>query len=129
MILPWMLFIPDSHSDVNLLSIPNTREPSSWKIQLEFLKEFYLAPVFWPIRSPEGIISLLYGSTGLFRWEKRNFMLRAAQLIALGKTIKTDPEEIQRSLFLVIESNAEILSDQMDRLSSAVKKLILELFT
>jgi len=86
-IMPWMLFIPNSGRNLRLLQIPNSVNRESWPLQLDELRTVYLEPIFWPIKEPIDIQRLLLSNQIPCEWDPRQPVLRVAQILALSSVI------------------------------------------
>lgn len=94
-IMPWMLFIPNSGRNLRLLQIPDSLNRESWPLQLDQLRTFYLEPIFWPIMEPIDIQRLLLSNQIPCEWDPRHPVLRVAQILALSSVIGTSIELVK----------------------------------
>lgn len=97
-LLCWMLFVPNRGPYLNLLSIPDPLARSSWPAQLQALKDKFLEPVFWQVKTPTDIQNLLLSNEFPYEWKVGHPVLRVAQILALAKVAGADIKDVLQKI-------------------------------
>ncbi|MEO8751919.1 MAG: hypothetical protein ABI624_04490, partial [Casimicrobiaceae bacterium] len=81
----WLLFDVGRALEWPLVAIPNPLARDTWPSQLQELVDRFLESIFWKIKSISDILALLFRNDTPFEWAVSGPVMRAAEIIALGK--------------------------------------------
>lgn len=75
--------------------IPNPHQRNLWPMLFEDLFENFLEPVLFKIKNPHEIIDLLCRNNPPFEWKFGVPLLRASEIVALGRVVGVDRGELR----------------------------------
>lgn len=90
----WILFDVGRALQWSLLAIPNPLARDEWSAQLRALRERYLEPIFWKVRTVDELIELALRNDTPFEWSVSGPVLRTAEVVALSKVANRDSDDV-----------------------------------